>query len=57
MRYATVVMLDTDNDPKELANEIVSGLEFEHRTTVRSVVVLTEDGEEVAVYDRKEEEK
>ncbi len=57
MRYATVVMLDTDDDPKELANEIVSGLEFEHRTTVRSVVVLTEDGEEVAVYDRKEEEK
>ena len=57
MRYATVVMLDTDLDPKELANEIVSGLEFEHRTTVRSVVVLTEDGEEVAVYDRKEEEK
>ena len=55
MRYATVVMLDTDLDPKELANEIVSGLEFEHRTTVRSVVVLTEDG--VAVYDRKEEEK
>lgn len=57
MRYATVVMLDTDDDPKELANEIVSGLEFEHRTTVRSVVVLTEEGEEVAVYDRKEEEK
>ena len=57
MRYATVVMLDTDDDPKELANEIVSGLEFEHRVTVRSVVVLTEDGEEVAVYDRKEEEK
>ena len=57
MRYAVVVMLDTDDDPKEIANEIVSGLEFEHRTTVRSVVVLTEDGEEVAVYDRKEEEK
>ena len=57
MRYAVVVMLDSDDDPTELANEIVSGLEFEHRTTVGSVVVLTEDGEEVAVYDRKEEGK
>jgi hypothetical protein len=57
MRYAVVVMLDTDDDPKGLANEIMSGLEFEHRTTVRSVVVRTEDGEAVAVYDRQEGEK
>ena len=57
MRYAVVVMLDSDDDPTALANEIVSGLEFEHRTTVRSAVVLTEDGREVAVYDRKEEGK
>ena len=57
MRYAVVVMLDTDDDPKGLANEIVSGLEFEHRTTVRSVVVLTGDGAAVAVYDCKEGEK
>ena len=55
MQYAAVVMLDTDDDPKEIANEVVSGLEFEHRTTVRSVVVLTEDGKQVAAYDRKEE--
>ena len=57
MRYAVVVMFDSGDDPTELPNEIVSGLEFEHRTTVRSVVVLTEDGDEVAVYDRKEEGK
>lgn len=57
MRYVMVVMLDTDDDPKGLANEIVSGLEFEHRTTVRSVVVRTNDGEAVAVYDRQEGEK
>ena len=57
MRYVVVVMLDTDDEPKGLASEIVSGLEFEHRTTVRSVVVLTQDGEAVAVYDRKEGEK
>ena len=57
MRYAVVVMLDTEDDPKEIATEIVSSLEFEHRTTVRSVVALTEDGKEVAVYDRKEETK
>ena len=57
MRYAVVVMLDSDDDPTEIANEIVSGLEFDHRAAVRSVVVLTEDGAEVAVYDRKEERK
>lgn len=54
MRYAVIVMLDTDDDPKGLANEIVCGLEFEHRTTVRSVVVRTDDGEAVAVYERQE---
>jgi hypothetical protein len=57
MRYVMVVMLDTDDDPKGLANEIVSGLEFEHRTTVSSLVVRTDDGEAVAVYDRQEGEK
>jgi hypothetical protein len=57
MRYAVVVVLDTDDDPKRLANEIVSGLEFEHRTTVRSVVVRTDDGEAVAGYGRQEGEK
>ena len=56
MRYAVVVLLDTDDDPTGLANEIVSCLEFEHRTTVKSVVAQTEDGEAVAVYDRKEGE-
>ena len=57
MRYVVVVMLDTDDDPKGLANEIVSSLEFEHRTTVRSVVVLTEDGEAGTVSDRQEGKK
>ena len=57
MRYAVVVVLESDDDPKALPNEIVSGLEFDHRAAVRSVVVLTEDGDEVAVYDRKEERK
>ena len=31
--------------PEEVLNEIVSTLEFEHRSTVRSVVVLDEDGQ------------
>ena len=54
MRYAVVVMLDSEDDPTEIADKVVSELEFESRTTVSSVVVLTEGGDEVAVYDRKE---
>jgi len=53
-RYAVVVMVDSDDDPRAVLNEIVSTLEFEHRSTVRSVVVLNEDGKELAVHDRKE---
>ena len=54
MRYAVVVMVDSDDGPQELLNEIVSTLEFEHRSTVRSVVVLNEDGKELAVHDKEE---
>lgn len=56
-RYAVVVMVDSDDGPREVLNEIVSTLEFEHRSTVRSVVVLDEDGTELAVYDRREKTK
>ena len=56
-RYAVVVMVDSDDDPKEVLNEIVSTLEFEHRSTVLSVVVLDDDGKELAVHDRKERTK
>ena len=56
-RYAVVVMVDSDDGLHEVVNEIVSTLEFEHRSTVRSVVALDDDGKELAVYDRKEEEK
>ena len=56
-RYAVVVMVDSDDGPQEILNEILSTLEFEHRSTVRSVVVLNEDGRELAVHDRKEERK
>jgi hypothetical protein len=48
-------MVDSDDDPQAVLNQIISALEFEHTSTVRSVVVLNEDGEELAVYDRKEE--
>jgi hypothetical protein len=54
-RYAVVVMVDSDDGPMEVAKEIVSALEFEHRSAVRSVSVLDEDGKEVAVYKRKEQ--
>lgn len=55
-KYAVVVMINSDDGPQDVLNEIVSTLEFDHRSTVRSVVVLNEDGEELAIYDRKEEE-
>ena len=53
-RYALVVMVDSDDAPQAVLNEIVSTLEFECRSTVRSVVLLNEDGKELAVYDRRE---
>lgn len=53
-RYALVVMVDSDDDPKDIVNEIVSTLEFEHRSTVRSVAVFDEDGKEHAAHDCKE---
>ena len=54
MRFALIVMLDSEDEPKQLANEVVSALEFDHRSTVKYAVVLTDEGQEVAVYDRKE---
>ena len=54
MRFALIVMLDYEDEPKRLVSEVVSALELDHRTTVRYAVVLTDDGQEVAVYDRKE---
>ena len=56
MRFAVIVMLDTGRSPHNVLDEIVSNLEFDAspHTEVRSVVVLTDDGTEVAVYDRKE---
>ena len=47
-------MLASSDPPRIIRNEIVSALEFEHRTTVHSAVVLTETGRRVAVYDHKE---
>lgn len=54
MRYAVVVMLDTEIQPQKIIEEIVSNLEFDAatQTTVSSVVVLVDDGEEVAVCAR-----
>lgn len=56
MKYTVIVLIDTEILPSSLASEIVSWLEFDPQTstTVHSVVVLI-DNEEVAVYDRKEE--
>ena len=55
MRYAVVVMLDTERTPQNVIDEIVSHLEFEvsTHTEVQSVVVLMDDATEAAVYDRK----
>ncbi len=56
-RFAVVVMVDSDHGPQEFLNEIVSTLEFEHRSTVQSVVVLNEDGLKLAVHSNKEKRK
>lgn len=55
-RYAVVVMVDSEDSPNDVLHEIVSALEFDHRSTIQSVVVLDEDGEELAVLDRKGED-
>ena len=59
MRYAVIVLLDTERTPTNIIEEIVSTLEFEVSTNsmVLSVVVLTDDATEVAVYDPKENSK
>jgi hypothetical protein len=54
MRLAVIVMLDSDDEPNQVVGEVVSALEFDHRTTIKYAVVFTDDGEQVAVYDRKE---
>ncbi len=54
MRFALIVMVDSDDEPERLVKEAVSTLEFDHRSTVRYAVVLTDDGEEV--YNFKEEQ-
>lgn len=51
MRYAVVALVETALRPKQLLNEIRSALEFDAaktRTTVESIVVLTESGRTVA---------
>ena len=55
MRRAVVVVLETDCLPRNILHEIVSHLEFEPatHTTVHSVVVLNDDGKELAVYNRR----
>ena len=47
-------MLETELGAQQIINEIVSTLEFDPatQTMVNSVVVLIDDGVEVAVYDR-----
>ena len=53
VRYAVIVILDTDLQPQKVIEEIVSTLEFDRLITVRYAVALTDDGEEV--YAFKEE--
>jgi hypothetical protein len=56
VRYAVIVMLDSEMTPQTIVNEIVSNLEFDGstETVVRSVVVLIDDATEVAVYDKEQ---
>ena len=50
-RYAVVLMLDSDEEPGIVLAEIVSTLEFDHRTTVRQATLLNEEGEELAKHE------
>lgn len=54
MRYAILAFVDSEDAPEGILDEIVSDLEFDHRTTVIAVQVLTEDGNLVAVYEPKD---
>ena len=56
MKYAVIVMLETELTPQNIVEEIVSNLEFDPatQTVVHSVVVLIDDATEVALYERKE---
>lgn len=57
MRYAVLVIVDTQEKPRRIRDEIVSALEFEHRTSVNYLAVLMRSGRKAAVYDRKEKRK
>lgn len=52
--YTLVVTVDSDDYAGGVVDEIVSALEFDHRSTVHSVVVLNENGHILAIHDRKE---
>lgn len=54
MRYAVIVMLDTERSPQNIVDEVLSHLEYEPatHTVVQSIVVLLDDATEVAVYEK-----
>lgn len=54
MQFEVMVIVDTEEPPEHLLNEIISALEFDHRATVAALVVLF-DGNQVALYDSKEQ--
>lgn len=54
MQFEVMVIVDTDEAPGTILNEIIAALEFDHRSTVQALVVLF-DGNQVALYDIKEQ--
>lgn len=44
MRMTLVVMLDSEDEPQQVVDEVASALEFDLRTTVDCAVVFTDDG-------------
>lgn len=54
MQFEVMVLVETDEPPEYLLNEIISALEFDHRATVSALAVLI-DGNQVAIYDSKEQ--
>jgi hypothetical protein len=52
--FAIVIILATEDDtPQNLSNEILHSIERDPKTSVKSIVVLDPDGNELSVYDKE----
>lgn len=50
MQLTLIVSVDSEDEPQEVVNEVVSALEFDHRTTVKKAVAIEDDSNEAYRY-------